>query len=76
MTNESTQEYPHSRAWFLVGWVAVFVRAIPNLRFPIGMDQATFAVIGEVILQGQLPYRLEFVRTVEAQPSAVFCGGA
>jgi hypothetical protein len=46
-----------SRAWFLGGLVVVFLRALPNLRFPIGRDQATYCVIGQGLLHGQLLYR-------------------
>ena len=35
----------------------VFLRALPNLRFPIGRDQATYSVIGQGLLRGQLLYR-------------------
>ena len=46
-----------SRAWLLGGLVLVFLRALPNLRFPIGRDQATYCVIGQGLLHGQLLYR-------------------
>ncbi len=46
-----------TRSWLLVGLGLVFLRAIPNLRFPIGRDQATYCVIGRGLLQGQLLYR-------------------
>jgi hypothetical protein len=46
-----------TRSWLLLGLGLVFLRAIPNLRFPIGRDQATYCVIGRGLLQGQLLYR-------------------
>jgi hypothetical protein len=35
----------------------VFLRALPNLRYMIGRDQATYCVFGQSLLQGKLPYR-------------------
>ncbi len=35
----------------------VFLRALPNLRYPLWHDQGVFCVIGQGILKGQLPYR-------------------
>ncbi len=35
----------------------VFLRALPNLRYPLGRDQATYCVIGQGLLHGQLLYR-------------------
>ena len=43
--------------WFAVTFGAVIVRAIPNLRFPIGRDQATCCVIAQRMLEGQHLYR-------------------
>src|SRR5579864_5560554 len=47
----------HTRAWLFGGLAVVFLRALPNLRFPIGRDQATYCVIGQGLLRGQLLYR-------------------
>ena len=46
-----------SRAWLYGGLGLVFLRALPNLRYPIWEDQATFCVIGQGLLHGKLPYR-------------------
>ena len=46
-----------SRTWCLAGLAVVFLRALPNLRYPIGRDQATYCVIGQGLLRGQLLYR-------------------
>jgi hypothetical protein len=46
-----------TRAWLLGGLAVVFLRALPNLRYPIGRDQATYCVIGQGLLHGQLLYR-------------------
>jgi hypothetical protein len=47
----------HSRAWLLGALGLVFLRAIPNLRYPLGRDQATHSVMGQGLLHGQLLYR-------------------
>ena len=57
MTDDSIPKPQSSRVWFLGGLVVVFLRALPNLRFPIGRDQATYCVIGQGLLHGQLLYR-------------------
>jgi len=51
------QKTQHTRAWLFGGLAVVFLRALPNLRFPIGRDQATYCVIGQGLLHGQLLYR-------------------
>ena len=53
----AAQKYQHTRAWLFGGLAVVFLRALPNLRFPIGRDQATYCVIGQGLLHGQLLYR-------------------
>jgi len=57
MTADPPPKSEHSRAWLLAGLAVVFLRALPNLRFPIGRDQATYCVIGQGLLHGQLLYR-------------------
>ena len=57
MTDDSIPKLPPGRAWLLGGLVAVFLRALPSLRYPIGRDQATYCVIGQGLLHGQLLYR-------------------
>ena len=46
-----------SRAWLLWTLALVFLRALPNLRYLIGRDQATYCVIGQGLLHGKLLYR-------------------
>ncbi len=45
------------RVWFYGALSFVLLRALPNLRYPIGRDQATFCVMGQGLLRGQLLYR-------------------
>ena len=46
-----------TRFWFLGALSLVFVRAFPNLRYPLGPDQAVFCVVGQRLLQGEILYR-------------------
>jgi hypothetical protein len=46
-----------SRAWLYWTLVLVFLRALPNLRYLMGRDQATYCVIGQGLLHGRLLYR-------------------
>ncbi len=57
MNTDVTQKFDNSRKWLLGALAVVFLRALPNLRYPIGRDQATFCVIGQGLLRGQLLYR-------------------
>lgn len=56
-TGESRQTSHQSRTWLLGGLVIVFLRALPNLRYPLCVDTATFSEIGQGLLRGQLLYR-------------------
>jgi len=47
----------NSRIWMAAALVAVFFLALPNLRYPIGRDQATYCVIAHGLLQGKQLYR-------------------
>lgn len=47
----------HRRAWLLASLVFVLLRAIPNISYPIGRDQATYLVIGRGLLNGQHLYQ-------------------
>jgi hypothetical protein len=47
----------HSRAWLLAGLAAVLLRGLPDLRYPMGVDQAIYAMVGQGLLHGQFPYR-------------------
>ena len=49
--------FNRSRAWLYGTLGLVFLRALPNLRYPLGRDQATYCVIGQGLLHGQLLYR-------------------
>jgi hypothetical protein len=49
--------HPRSRPWLFAGLAVVFLRALPNLRYPLHTDQATYCVIGQGLLHGQLLYR-------------------
>ena len=46
-----------SRLWLLGTLIAVFILALPSLRYPIGRDQATYCVIGQALLKGKQLYR-------------------
>lgn len=46
-----------SHRWLYGTLVFVFLRALPNLRYPLGRDQATYSVIGQGLLHGQVLYR-------------------
>src|SRR5579863_771223 len=43
--------------WLAATLVIILIRALPNLRYIIGRDQATYCVIGQGLLQGKLLYR-------------------
>jgi len=57
MMNESAQKLQPSRTWLLAGIGLVLLRALPSLRFPLGRDEATYCLIGQGLLRGQLLYR-------------------
>src|SRR5580700_9997194 len=46
-----------SRAWLFGALGLVLLRGLPSLRYPLGRDQATYCVIGQGLLRGQLLYR-------------------
>ena len=43
--------------WFAITLGLAFLRALPNLRYPMGRDQATASVIAQRILEGLSLYR-------------------
>jgi len=47
----------YSWMWLLVGLVPTMLVALPDLSYPVFRDQATFLVLGDGLLHGQLPYR-------------------
>jgi hypothetical protein len=49
--------FNRSRAWFYGALGVVLLRALPNLRYPIGRDQATYCLIAQGLLRGKLLYR-------------------
>jgi hypothetical protein len=60
MTNVPAEPVPSPPApwkWLAGTLVLVFLRALPNLRYIIGRDQATYCVIAQGLLHGKLPYR-------------------
>jgi hypothetical protein len=57
MTNSPPHELQHPRAWLLGGLAAVLLRGLPDLRYPIGVDQGIYSIVGQGLLHGQLPYR-------------------
>ncbi|HEV2492771.1 MAG TPA: glycosyltransferase family 39 protein [Terriglobia bacterium] len=46
-----------SRLWLVLALLFVFVRALPNLSYPIFRDQATYCVISQGLLHGGKLYR-------------------
>jgi len=46
-----------SRLWLWGTLAVVLLRALPNLSYPLGRDQATYCVIGQGLLNGQQLYR-------------------
>lgn len=52
---ESAARFPW--AWLGMTLALVLVRALPNLSFPVGRDQATYCLIGQGLWDGQLLYR-------------------
>ena len=46
-----------SQVWMAAALLAVLFLALPNLRYPIGRDQATYCVIAQGLLQGKQLYR-------------------
>jgi hypothetical protein len=47
----------NSRLWLLIALTAVLLLALPNIRYPIGRDQATYSVIAQGLLKGKQLYR-------------------
>ena len=56
-SNFTTATRTARRRWLLAALLFVLFRALPNLSYPIGRDQATYFVIGEGLLHGQRLYR-------------------
>ena len=47
----------NSRWWMWVALSVATLRVLPALRFPIGRDEATYCVIAQGMLRGQVLYR-------------------
>jgi Dolichyl-phosphate-mannose-protein mannosyltransferase len=47
----------HARIWRAAAVAAVLFLALPNLRYPIGRDQATYCVIAQGLAHGKQLYR-------------------
>jgi hypothetical protein len=47
----------HRSGWLVAALVFVTLRALPNISYPIGRDQATYCLIGQGLLDGQQLYR-------------------
>ena len=45
-----------SRGWLAAALLFAFLRALPNLSYPMGRDQGTYCVIGQGLLNGQHLY--------------------
>src|SRR5690242_4299980 len=45
-----------SRGWLAAALLFVVFRALPNISYPLGRDQATYGVIGQGLLNGQHLY--------------------
>ncbi len=57
IANSTAATSTGSRRWLLAALLFVLFRALPNISYPIGRDQATYFVIGESLLKGQRLYR-------------------
>lgn len=57
LTNSPSHELQQPRAWLLGGMAVVLLRGLPNLRYPLGVDQAIYGMLGQGLLHGRLPYR-------------------
>ena len=51
IANSTADTSAGSRRWLLAALLFVLFRALPNLSYPIGRDQATYFVIGEGLLK-------------------------
>ena len=57
MMDESLPKLHRSRTWFFTGLALVFLRALPNIRFPLERDSATYCLVAEWMLHGLRLYR-------------------
>jgi hypothetical protein len=57
MMAESEPKVRRSRNWLFTGLALVFLRALPNIRFPLERDSATYCLVAEWMLRGLRLYR-------------------
>ena len=57
MMDESVPKLHRSRSWFFASLALVFLRALPNMRFPLERDSATYCLVAEWMLHGLRLYR-------------------
>lgn len=57
-----------SHLWLALALVLAAARSIPNLTYPLGRDQATYAVVGRGLLEGARLYRDIW----DVKPPAIF----
>ncbi len=57
MNAETVPKRDRSRTWLLVSLALVFLRALPNIRFPLERDSATYCLVAQRMLHGLRLYR-------------------
>jgi hypothetical protein len=57
MMDKSEPMNRRSRTWMYAGLALVFLRALPNIRFPLERDSATYCLVAEWMLHGLRLYR-------------------
>jgi len=57
MKDDSTLKLHRSRIWLFGSLALVFLRALPNIRFPLERDSATYCLVAQQMLRGLRLYR-------------------
>jgi hypothetical protein len=57
MMDEIAPKPQQSRTWLLASLALVFLRALPNIRFPLERDSATYCLVAQQMLHGLRLYR-------------------
>src|ERR1039458_8825332 len=57
MMDESDLKLRRSRTWLFTSLALVFLRALPNIRFPLERDSSTYCLVAEWMLHGLRLYR-------------------
>jgi len=57
MIDKHAPKLRRARIWFLSSLVLVFLRALPNIRFPLERDSATYCLVAQWMLHGLRLYR-------------------